>query len=118
MNDVQEAFGKRNFVVLAFPCNQFGAQEPGKNWEIKAFAAERKASFDLFTKIRVTGSNAHSIYKYLAHKGGHEPRWNFAKYLVDSNGNFVEFFDTEDELNKVTAAIDAQIKLLPTHGDL
>jgi len=74
------------FNILAFPCNQFGEQEPGLNEEIDYFAYEMmKATFPLFAKIDVMGENAPSSWKYLTGKS-YTPNWNFWKYLIDSEG--------------------------------
>jgi len=77
--------------ILAFPCNQFGGQEPGTNAEIKDFARNKEhAKFDLFAKIDVNGNNADPLYKYLKSKQsgtlGSFIKWNFTKFLVDRNG--------------------------------
>lgn len=77
--------------ILAFPCNQFGKQEPGTNEEIKKFATEKyNVKFDLFTKINVNGSDADPLWNYLKHKQGgtlgNFIKWNFTKFLVDKQG--------------------------------
>jgi len=83
---------KDDLVVLGFPCNQFGRQEPGSGQEIRAFCDEYYGvSFPLFAKIDVNGVNTHPLYKRLkaAKKGflGREAiRWNFTKFLVERNG--------------------------------
>jgi len=80
----------RGFVILAFPCNQFGRQEPGTNAEIKAFAAGKNATFPMFNKIDVNGPNAHPIYLFLRSKLtgllGSSIKWNFTKFLVGRDG--------------------------------
>jgi len=80
--------------ILAFPCNQFGRQEPKSNQEIKAFAESKGASFPLFEKINVNGSKAHPIYTFLRAKiggiMGSSIKWNFTKFLCDRNGTPVE----------------------------
>jgi len=81
-----------DLVVLGFPCNQFGRQEPGSSREIRAFCDEDYGvSFPLFAKVDVNGTNAHPLYEYLkAAKKGFLGRraipWNFTKFLVDENG--------------------------------
>ena len=81
----------RGFAVLGFPCNQFGAQEPGDAKEIAEFCETKyEVSFPMFAKIDVNGSGAHPLYKYL--KGeksgllGSSIKWNFTKFLVDRTG--------------------------------
>ncbi|HEY0284161.1 MAG TPA: glutathione peroxidase [Vicinamibacterales bacterium] len=82
----------RGFVVLGFPCNQFGKQEPGSEAEIRSFCEEYySVTFPLFAKIDVNGPNAHPLYRYLksAKRGllGRETiAWNFTKFLTGRNG--------------------------------
>jgi len=80
--------------ILAFPCNQFGRQEPKSNAEIKAFAQNKGATFPLFEKIYVNGSKAHPIYTFLRAKiggiMGSSIKWNFTKFLCDRNGIPIE----------------------------
>ncbi|XP_076440570.1 glutathione peroxidase 7-like [Babylonia areolata] len=79
------------FNVLAFPCNQFGRQEPGSNLDIYDFATEKYgANFPLFAKVDVKGPSALDAWKYLSEQSGREPDWNFWKYLIDSNGKVVD----------------------------
>ena len=78
--------------VLGFPANEFGAQEPGTNEEIKGFCKMNYGvSFPMFAKIVVKGENAHPLYKWLKERSGEEPNWNFAKYLVNVDGVEVKF---------------------------
>ena len=89
-------FKQREFLVLGFPCNQFGRQEPGSNTDIRQFCDEQYGiSFPIFAKIDVNGPNAHPLYRYLksAKRGflGREAiAWNFTKFLVDKNGQVVK----------------------------
>ncbi|XP_073134817.1 probable phospholipid hydroperoxide glutathione peroxidase isoform X2 [Henckelia pumila] len=81
--------------ILAFPCNQFGSQEPGTNEQIQEFACTRfKAEYPIFDKIEVNGSNAAPIYKYMKSvKGGlfgDGIKWNFSKFLIDKEGRVVD----------------------------
>ncbi|AQK45733.1 Glutathione peroxidase [Zea mays] len=83
------------FEILAFPCNQFGGQEPGTNEEIAQFACTRfKADYPIFDKVDVNGNNAAPIYKFLkSSKGGlfgDSIKWNFSKFLVDKEGRVVD----------------------------
>jgi len=86
------------FAVLAFPCNQFGAQEPGSNAEIKEFATSKfDVTFPMFAKTEVNGADACELYKYLKAaqpdpEGNEDIPWNFTKFLVDRNGNAVARF--------------------------
>ena len=93
--ELQRRFTDKGFVILAFPCNQFGQQEPASNTEIKAFAqTEYGVTFQLFSKIDVIGQFAHPVYKYLSTQTQEVPRWNFAKYLVGRDGHVIKFYDT------------------------
>ena len=86
------------FVVLGFPANNFGGQEPGTDEEIMSFcSATYGVSFPMFSKIEVVGDEAHSLYKDLAGQPepiGGEPEWNFTKFLVNRQGQVVHRFDT------------------------
>ncbi|MGC2777914.1 MAG: glutathione peroxidase [Bradyrhizobium sp.] len=91
---LHRALAPRGFAVLGFPCNQFGAQEPGTAEEIGAFCAGKyDVTFPLFAKIDVNGADAHPLYRFL--KGektgllGSAIKWNFTKFLVDRTGHVV-----------------------------
>lgn len=77
--------------ILAFPCNQFGSQEPGTNAEIKEFATSKYGvQFDLFSKINVNGNDAHPLYNFLKNKQSgflvNAIKWNFTKFLINKDG--------------------------------
>ena len=84
--------------MLAFPCNQFGAQEPGSNQEIQEFAQSKfGAGLPMFEKIEVNGDGACELYELLKaakadEEGNSDIAWNFTKFLVDRQGNVVERF--------------------------
>ncbi len=88
----------RGFVVLAFPCNQFGRQEPGTESEIKEFCSTKyRVTFPLFSKVDVNGPSAAPIYQFLTGKdtqpvGSGKISWNFEKFLIDRSGNLVNRF--------------------------
>jgi glutathione peroxidase len=91
---LQRSFGSRGFSVLGFPCNQFGAQEPGDAAQIEQFCSRNYGvSFPMFAKVDVNGGDAHPLYQYL--KGeksgllGSSIKWNFTKFLVDRSGKVV-----------------------------
>jgi glutathione peroxidase len=92
----KEKMGK-GFVVLGFPANNFGEQEPGSDAEIKSFCSSKyNVTFPMFAKISVRGEDAHPMYKQIAAQAkpiGGDPQWNFTKYLVDKDGNVVAKFD-------------------------
>lgn len=82
--------------MLAFPCNQFGAQEPGTDAEILEFATSKyDATFPIFSKIEVNGDGACDLYQWLREQtGGGDIQWNFEKFLIDREGNVVERFNS------------------------
>lgn len=87
-----EAYSLQGLEILAFPCNQFGGQEPGTNAEIQAFAKSKGVKFPIFAKIEVNGDGADPLWKWLkSAKGGtlglDAIKWNFSKFLVDKDGN-------------------------------
>lgn len=94
---LQERFGPLGFNVLAFPCDQFGHQEPGDNAAIAAFCARSfRTTFPLFAKIEVNGPGAHPLFVFLkGQKGGllgSAIKWNFTKFLVGRDGAVLERF--------------------------
>ncbi|XP_059658264.1 putative glutathione peroxidase 7, chloroplastic isoform X1 [Cornus florida] len=104
------------FEILAFPCNQFGGQEPASNPEIKQFACTRfKAEFPIFDKVDVNGPSTAPVYQFLKSSAGgflgDLIKWNFEKFLVDKNGKVVERyppttspFQIEKDIQKLLAA--------------
>jgi glutathione peroxidase len=92
LEKLYESYRGRGFMVLAFPANDFGAQEPGSDAQIKQFCSSRYGTqFDLFSKISVKGKEQHPLYAYLTGLKGFEGdiRWNFNKFLVDPSGTVV-----------------------------
>lgn len=92
-----EKFKDRGLVILGFPCNQFGNQEPGTENEIlQGCLINYGISFPMFSKIEVNGENAHPLYKYLKNRlhgfFGKNIKWNFTKFLIDRNGEPVKRF--------------------------
>jgi glutathione peroxidase len=101
----------RGLAVLGFPSNDFGAQEPGTEAEIKAFcSANYQVTFPMFAKVGTKGPGQSAVYKFLTAKHG-EPTWNFHKYLVGKNGEVIRAFtnDVEPDDAKLRAAIDAAL---------
>ncbi|MCX6154634.1 MAG: glutathione peroxidase [Candidatus Kapabacteria bacterium] len=113
---LQELYMKykdQGLEIIGFPCNQFGAQEPGSNEDIQKFCTlNYGVTFRIFDKIEVNGEKAHPLYKYLTKElsalGSDDIKWNFTKFLVDKEGNVVDRFPS-----KVTpAALSEQIEKL------
>ena len=97
LEKLYEEYKDKGLVILGFPCNQFGAQEPGDASEIGAFCTKNYGvSFPMFAKIDVNGPNAHPLYTYLKHEKsgllGSRIKWNFTKFLIDKDGKVVERF--------------------------
>ncbi len=100
-------YANEGLEILAFPCNQFMSQEPKSEAEIKkGVVAEYGVKFPMFAKIEVNGTNTHPVYQYLKsnskdlNAGGNTLKnipWNFAKFLVDSNGNVLNFYGPKVE---------------------
>ncbi|KAL3360414.1 hypothetical protein AABB24_013702 [Solanum stoloniferum] len=116
LSRVYEKYKNQGLEILAFPCNQFGAQEPGSNPEIKQFACTRfKAEFPIFDKVDVNGPNTAPVYQFLKSSAGgflgDLVKWNFEKFLVDKNGKVVERYppttsplQIEKDIQKLLAA--------------
>jgi glutathione peroxidase len=112
-----EKYKDKGFVILGFPANNFGAQEPGTNEEIKTFCTRKySVTFPMYSKISVKGADQAPLYAYLTKDTGTgisgEIKWNFTKFLVDRNGNVVQRFEPEvtPDSKEVIAAIEKQLK--------
>src|SRR5580693_210900 len=114
---IYNKYKDQGFVILGFPANNFGQQEPGTNEEIKTFCSRKySVTFPLYSKISVKGSDQAPLYQYLtkdadpSHTG--DIKWNFTKFLVDRNGNVVQRFEpaiTPDSAD-VTSAIEKLLR--------
>ena len=102
----------KGFVVLGFPCNQFGAQEPGDAAAIEQFCQTNfGVTFPMFAKIEVNGENTHPLYAYLKHEaagllGTEAIKWNFTKFLVDRDGEVVERYAPATKPEDLAEAIE------------
>jgi glutathione peroxidase len=84
---IYKKYNEKGFVVLGFPANNFGKQEPGKEEDIAAFCERNYGvTFDLFSKISVKGDDMHPLYQYLTKETGEEIGWNFTKIVIDKEG--------------------------------
>jgi len=109
-----QGYRDRGLVVLGVPCNDFGAQEPGTEGEIKTFCETRfGVDFPMTGKAHVIGTAAHPFYQWAAAElgEGSTPRWNFHKYLVGKDGSLAGVFGsrTDPEAAEVKAAIEAAL---------
>ena len=107
-------FKDKGIVVLGFPCDQFGHQEPGDEAEIKSFCAlTYDVSFPMYAKVDVNGANTHPLYKWMKEEksgflGTDGVKWNFTKFLIDRNGNVVKRYaptDTPEKIEKDLASV-------------
>lgn len=97
LQELYDTFKDRNFVILGFPANNFGAQEPGSDIEIKGFCSKRYGvTFPMFSKISVAGNDINALYSFLTKSAENgvidaPVTWNFQKFLVDENGKVIDF---------------------------
>ena len=112
---LQQKYKAKGFTVLGFPCNQFGAQEPGSNEEIKQFCSSKySVTFPMFDKLEVNGANRHPLYIELAGEKSPFPgniKWNFNKFLIGKDGKILKRFEpkTTPESPEVVQAIEAAL---------
>ena len=110
---LQREYGERGFTVLGFPCNQFGAQEPGDAEEIATFCKlTYDVSFPVYGKIDVNGDQAAPLYEHLKSEapgllGSKAIKWNFTKFLVDRSGKVVKRYAPQTKPEELTRDIEA-----------
>lgn len=94
LEELQEELAGENFTVVGFPCNQFGAQEPGSETEIQTFcAANYGVTFPMSAKLEVNGAGRHPLYAWLTEPANGHPgdiQWNFEKFLIDRDGRLLQ----------------------------
>ena len=116
LQSIYAQFQDRGFEVLAFPCNQFGGQEPGSAAEIQQFCSTRyQTSFPLFEKTDVNGENAHPLFKYIKHAapgilGTEAIKWNFTKFLVDRKGQVLCRYGSADDPSSIAKDIQKALQ--------
>ena len=109
---LHEQYGKRGLVVLGFPCNQFGEQDPGSNTEISEFCQlNYGVTFPMMAKVDVNGPNATPLFHYLCEEapgllGSKSIKWNFTKFLVNKEGQVVRRYAPTDEPQSLAKAVD------------
>ena len=112
LEEIYKKYNSKGFEILAFPCNDFGEQEPGTNEEIQNFCSTNfDVTFKLFDKISVIGENKLDLYKMLTNNptiGKSEIAWNFEKFLIDKNGNIIKRFlsKTTPESEELTTQLE------------
>ncbi|KAM9324919.1 glutathione peroxidase 7 [Gastrophryne carolinensis] len=113
LQKLQRDLGPHHFNVLAFPCNQFGHQEPGTEREIESFVRKQySVSFPMFSKIAVNGIGANAAFKYLTESSGKEPDWNFWKYLISPDGKVVNAWGPTLSVEEIRPHITEQVRKL------
>lgn len=118
LQGIYEKYKAKGLVVMGFPANEFGKQEPGTNEEILEFCTTNySVSFPMFSKIVVKGEGIHDLYKFLTEESTNrgfagEIKWNFTKFLIDRNGEVVARFEpkTKPDNPEVIAAIERALK--------
>jgi glutathione peroxidase len=111
----------RGLLVLGFPCDQFGHQEPGDEAEIRSFCSlTYDVTFPLYSKIKVNGPDAHPLYRFLKESrpgllGSEAIKWNFTKFLIDRSGEPVKRFAPNDKPESLEGEVEAV--LAPVTGD-
>ena len=113
LESLHQTYGERGFAVLAFPCNQFGGQEPGSEEEIQSFCdLNYQTSFPLFSKIEVNGAASHPLYAHLKEQapgvlGSKRIKWNFTKFLVNQHGEVVKRYAPSTKPEAIASDIEA-----------
>ena len=116
LEDIYKEFQSQGFEILAFPCNDFGGQEPGTNEEIKTFCSTNYGvTFPLFDKVKILGPDKAPLYAVLTDNsvtGKGDVKWNFEKFLISKDGKIVERFGNKVQptSDEVISAIEAQLK--------
>lgn len=116
LEEIYKKYKDKGFEILAFPCNQFGSQEPGTNEEIKNFCSSKfDVTFRLFDKIDVNGKNKSPLYSILTDNsvtGKSDIQWNFEKFLIDKKGNIIARFPSsvEPKSEKLISVLEAELK--------
>lgn len=112
LETLYETYKDRGFAVLGFPCNQFGAQEPGGEAEIGAFCEKNYGvQFPMFSKVEVNGGGAHPLFKFLTAEkkgilGTQAIKWNFTKFLIDKDGEVVERYAPQTKPEEIAKPIE------------
>ncbi len=112
LEKLYESYQDQGLVVLGFPSNEFGGQDHGSNEEIASFCEMKfGASFPMMSKIKVNGSEAHPLYKWLSKEapgllGSQSIKWNFTKFLVGRDGKVIKRYASMDAPEKLTADIE------------
>ena len=108
-----EKYKDRGLVILGFPANNFGGQEPGTDQEIKTFCSTKyNVTFPMYSKVSVKGSDITPLYKFLTETKGGDVQWNFTKFLADKHGNLIGRFESSvtPDSPELVSAIEAALR--------
>jgi glutathione peroxidase len=110
-----ETYGEQGFVILGFPCDQFGHQEPGDEAEIGAFCQKNYGvTFPMMSKVEVNGDDAHPLYQWLRKEKsgllGGKIKWNFTKYLVGKDGQVIDRYAPTTKPEKISGDIEKALQ--------
>jgi len=117
LQELHDRYGDKGLTILAFPCNQFGGQEPGSDSEVLQFCSTNYGvTFPVMSKVQVNGAEADPIYEYLKKQspgvlGSESIKWNFTKFLVDPQGNVITRYASTTSPGDIAKDIE---KLLPS----
>lgn len=115
LEDLHKEYGSQGLVVLGFPCNQFGSQDPGSNAEISGFCQlNYGVTFPMMSKVNVNGANAHPLYQWLTKEargvlGTQAIKWNFTKFLVGKDGQVLKRYAPTDTPQSLRTDIEAAL---------
>jgi glutathione peroxidase len=116
LESLYEKYKGQGFVIVGFPANNFGAQEPGTNEEIKTFCSRTyNVTFPMYSKVSVKGDDQTPLYQYLTKQTGPaiagDIKWNFTKFLVDRNGNVVQRFESAvtPDSKEIVSAVEKEL---------
>jgi glutathione peroxidase len=115
LEELHKRYADRGLVVLGFPCNQFGSQDPGSNEEIASFCqVNYGVSFPMMAKVDVNGAQAHPLYRWLTAEapgllGSKAIKWNFTKFLVGKDGSVLKRYAPQDAPEKLAKDVEAAL---------
>jgi glutathione peroxidase len=116
LEKLHETYAARGLAVLGFPCNQFGAQDPGSDTEIAGFCQRNYGvTFPMMSKINVNGDEAHPLYRWLTAEapgllGSKAIKWNFTKFLVGRDGRVIKRYAPQDKPESLAKDIEAALE--------
>jgi len=112
LEELYQTYRNQGFTILGFPCNQFLMQDPGSDQKIATFCQQNYGvSFPMHHKIKVNGAQQDPLYRYLIDvSGGANIKWNFTKFLIDQNGQFVQRFEPKETPASISPVLEQLLK--------